>query len=73
MTSVYTPPPLDRLLTMREVSKVTSLGRSKLYEMIRSKEFPAGIRLSPARRAWRASLINRWIAEREAADAELVA
>ncbi|WP_080727592.1 AlpA family phage regulatory protein [Ralstonia solanacearum] len=50
-----------------EVVKATGIGRSTRYEMIARREFPAPIRLSPRRIAWRSADIDEWLKSRKEA------
>ncbi|ADV47071.1 helix-turn-helix transcriptional regulator [Nitratifractor salsuginis] len=52
---------VDRLLNIKQVSEKTSLGQTKIYEMIKLNEFPPPVKLGRSRR-WRESDIDRWIA-----------
>ena len=58
------------LLTMEDVARELSLGRSKIFEMAARGELPAPIRLGRNVRISRMAL-ERWIEERQA-DAEAV-
>jgi prophage regulatory protein len=55
---------MDRFLPLPEVERITSLQKSKLYEMIRVGEFPAQKEVTARRRAWLASEVQAWITER---------
>lgn len=57
-----TQPP--RLLRRTEVERLTSISRSRLYELIASGGFPRPIRLGANSVAWLESDITAWIAER---------
>ncbi len=64
----YTSPPaLDRLLTMNEVRRLTSLGRTTIYSMIHECSFPAPIKIGKSRIAFTSSSIARWLSERQLA------
>lgn len=52
---------MDRLLSIQEVKATTSLGKTSIYELIRSGKFPRAVRLSVNRVAWRASDVQGWI------------
>jgi prophage regulatory protein len=61
-----TPPlPIERLLTLRDVMKVTTLSKGSVYRLVGKGRFPAPIKLSDERIAWRVSVIARWMSERE--------
>ena len=49
------------------VEEVTGLSRATVYRLIEKGDFPAGIKLSPNNRAWRLSVLQQWVAEREQA------
>ena len=55
---------MDRFLPLPEVERITSLKKSKLYEMIRAGEFPAQKEVTARRRAWLASEVEAWIVAR---------
>lgn len=57
----------SRLMKDAEVVKATGIGRSTRYEMIARREFPAPIRLSPRRIAWRSADIDEWLKSRKEA------
>jgi prophage regulatory protein len=60
-------PKLDRFLTLHEVKRVTSLGKSSIYEAVKAGSFPAPISIARGRVAWAASDIAQWqIAARKA-------
>ncbi|MDO9481547.1 MAG: AlpA family phage regulatory protein [Hydrogenophaga sp.] len=45
---------------MRSVMQVTGLGRSTIYRLIASHEFPSPVRLTSRAVAWRSSDIDAW-------------
>jgi len=55
---------MDRFLPLPEVEQATSLKKSKIYELIRACCFPRQREITRRRRAWLASEIEAWIAER---------
>ena len=55
---------MDCLISLGEVERRTSLKKSKLYTMMKAGEFPRAKIISPGRRAWLASEIQAWIAQR---------
>lgn len=57
----------ERLLRENEVARITGLSRSLRWRLIRAGQFPKSIPVTDRIRAWRASEIERWIAERVAA------
>jgi prophage regulatory protein len=59
---------MERFLTLAEVERVTSLKKSKLYELIRAGAFPHQREVTARRRAWLASDVEMWIKRRAGAD-----
>jgi prophage regulatory protein len=55
---------VPRLISLREVMRLTSLGRSTLYDLIRVQRFPAPLRVTERRSAWVQSEIVSWIQDR---------
>ncbi len=55
---------IDALLTESVVRKHVPYGRTQLWEMVRSGDFPPPRRVGPNRRAWLASEIQEWIKTR---------
>ncbi len=63
-----------RLLRLPQVIERTGLGRTTIYDSIRSGVFPRPVALTKAARAWRSDEIDAWIAQRCAArDAQAAA
>ena len=60
-TSNGEPTAIPRLVSMREVMRLTSLSRSTLYDLIRSQRFPSPIKATERRSAWVQSEIASWI------------
>jgi prophage regulatory protein len=59
-----TPPPLDvqdRFCSPRETSRIVNLSRTTLWRQVCAGAFPAPVRISPGRIAWRRSDLERWI------------
>jgi prophage regulatory protein len=52
---------MERFLTLVEVERVTSLKKSKLYEMVKEGQFPLQRAVTSRRRAWLASEVQSWI------------
>lgn len=50
-----------RLMDLQEVREATTLGKTVIYHMIARGEFPAPVRLSARRVAWRAADIQEWL------------
>jgi prophage regulatory protein len=55
----------DRLLRLPEVINCVGLRKSAIYDKIQRKEFPKPVAIGKRARAWRASKIAQWIADRE--------
>jgi prophage regulatory protein len=57
---------LDDVTFMRlpEVKAVTGLSKTSIYELIRTRSFPAPVRLGPRAVAWLKSEIRNWAVER---------
>ncbi|WP_412549952.1 helix-turn-helix transcriptional regulator [Sinorhizobium meliloti] len=53
----------DRLLKLREVMSMTSLGSSTIYRRMKAGKFPKPKRLSEACVTWRESEIQKWMCE----------
>ncbi|MDX0322198.1 AlpA family phage regulatory protein [Sinorhizobium meliloti] len=51
----------DRLLKLREVMSMTSLGSSTIYRRMKAGKFPKPKRLSQACVRWRESEIEKWM------------
>lgn len=64
-SSTYSASALDRLLTMRELTRATSLSRTTVYRMVAQGTLPPPLKIGKSRIAWRASSITRWLAERQ--------
>lgn len=55
---------MQRLIAIEEVLRRVTLGRSKLYDLIKRREFPPPVKITPSRSAWLEAEIDAWIAER---------
>ena len=55
---------MANFLKLSEVERVTTLRRSKIYELIKQGEFPAQIKVTASRSAWLQSEIEDWITSR---------
>lgn len=53
-----------RILTMKQVSELTSYTPAHIYRLIRGKRFPAPVRMGLNRIGFRLSDIEQWMAER---------
>lgn len=58
--TVEPEPTLDRFLTIYEVMKLTSLGKTAIYARIGRGQFPRPVPLSKTKVAWSARDIARW-------------
>jgi prophage regulatory protein len=56
----------DRLLSIAEVMRATSLRRSTVYKHVRNRTFPAPLKLG-RRSAWASSEISEFIRRKQAA------
>jgi len=56
--------PLDRLLPLEEVLRLTSWSRTSLYRKIADETFPRPIKIGAARIAFRASELTAWLDSR---------
>ena len=59
----------DPLLTRTDVLNVTTLGLTKLKELVRAGQFPPPVQITPHRVAWRSSSIQAYIDALPVADA----
>ena len=57
----------DHYLTASAVTELTTLSRATIERKVRSGEMPSPIYISERRKAWKASAIRQWMADREAA------
>ena len=55
----------DSILRLPEVLARVGLSRPTLYRLIRDATFPRPLALGPSAVGWRASDIDRWIADRQ--------
>lgn len=55
---------VDRLLTMKELVRATTLSRASVYRLVEAGQFPRPIRIGPQRIAWKSSSIAEWMAQR---------
>ena len=53
-----------RIIKIKEVLKITGLGRSTMYQLIAISQFPKPIRLGPRAVGWLESEVHQWIAEK---------
>lgn len=57
---------METLLRLPKVSEIAALKKTAIYQRVKSGEFPAPVQLAGRAVAWRASDIQKWIAERVA-------
>lgn len=67
-----TNPLHDRLIPIYEVSALTGIPQTSIYELVRAASagngaFPRPIKLGPRRSRWRESAVLAWLAEQETA------
>lgn len=55
----------DRLMRLREVAEMTSLGKTTIYRRMEAGTFPRPQALGPACVRWRQSAILQWMSELE--------
>lgn len=51
----------SRLLSLKDVSSMTSLSKSTIYRLLRMGRFPAQKQITVGRVAWLASEVDEWI------------
>lgn len=56
---------LEALLRLQSVKAATGLGRSSIYSLEASGDFPKRVSIGPRAVAWRASEIQAWINSRQ--------
>jgi prophage regulatory protein len=55
---------LDRILSLKEVARVTNLSRTTIWREQRAGRFPRSFRLSAGRVGWSETAVNAWISEK---------
>ncbi|WP_456382934.1 helix-turn-helix transcriptional regulator [Hydrogenimonas sp.] len=60
-TSTKSP---ERLIRIKEVMKLTGLGRSTVWQYAKTGKLPKPIKISDRYTAWRLSEIEAWMAEK---------
>jgi prophage regulatory protein len=55
---------MERFLSLPEVEHVTSLKKSKLYDLVRTGQFPRQRKITQRRRGWLSSEVEGWIQQR---------
>ena len=56
--------PVERLIRIGEVKRLTGVSTATLYRKIAANEFPRPVRLGVVARAWPLSEVQNWIAGR---------
>ena len=56
---------MTRILKLPQVIECTALSRSSIYAYIKTKHFPAPIRLGVRAVGWEAESINQWLSDRK--------
>jgi prophage regulatory protein len=56
--------PVERLIRIGEVKRLTGLSTATLYRKMSAEDFPRPVRLGVAARAWPLSEVQHWIAGR---------
>lgn len=57
----------DPVYRMRDTTRATGLARSTIYGLIERGVFPSPMKLGTRSIGWRQSVIEKWLASREAA------
>ena len=52
---------VDRLIRLKELTKIIGLSRSMIYKLLSEEKFPKRIRLTQRTVVWRLSEIDAWI------------
>lgn len=55
---------LPRLVSAKDVVRACGISRTTLWRMIRDKQFPPAVAISPNRVGWRESDVKDWIDRR---------
>lgn len=54
---------LERLFSIKDVSRITSLSETTIYRRMKVGDFPKPVTISPNRVAWPSSVIAQWQAK----------
>lgn len=54
----------DRMLSIADVVRVTTFGRSTVWAMVKRGDFPQPVAITAKKRAWRMSDVAKWLSER---------
>ena len=55
---------VDRILRLPEVMHIVALGKTTIYALIKTDDFPKQIKLGKKTTGWLESEIRQWVAER---------
>ena len=55
----------DRLIRMRELSKMLSMSKANIYLLMSKGKFPKNFKLGEQLAVWRLSVIEQWVKEKE--------
>lgn len=58
--------PIDRLLTLAQVTDIVALSKSTIYELMKTGLFPAQCKIAGGASRWIEREIQEWIAEQAA-------
>ena len=72
-TPAATQTTAPRLIRRTEVQKMTGLGASSIYQLVRDGDFPKPVQLSERRVAWIESEVAQWVSDRIAGRSKLEA
>ncbi|KAB2942954.1 MAG: AlpA family phage regulatory protein [Hyphomicrobium sp.] len=64
-------PSAPRLLSMRDVVRLTTYARPSIYRLIRQGRFPMPLKLGETKIAFRADEVAAWLADRQRATIKL--
>lgn len=60
----------EAFLSIQEVRRKTGLGRSTVYRLMGSGEFPQAYQISPGRVGWKLSELEEWMSSRNTTAAQ---
>lgn len=64
MEPFHQEPPVERLIRIDEVKRLTGISTATLYRKISASEFPRPVHLGAVARAWPLSEVQNWITRR---------
>lgn len=59
-----------RMLKIEEVMQITGLGRSTLYALVKSGNFPKQVQLGPRAVRWDSRAVEKWLTAKMGPDRE---